>query len=349
MSIRSRSLWSKSQIQHLLLIIVAIFSISACTINNQENEENYEIRDIRPKWSPQGDLIAFSSIRSGNDDIWVVNTTQSIINLTRDSQFLDYAASWFPYHNAIAFVSNRHGNNDIWYMNIDTTTLNNLTEDYDGDDLSPIVSPSGEFIAFLSDRNNTIDLWLMRENGSNPQNLTHTTDYFAYPAVTWSRDSKKLTFSTSNILWIIEIDEDGRLINTNKFALEINFTHLAISPDGKSVALQVRRANTKWTIMIFDLMSEQLTDLFSAEETAIFPAWSPDGSKIAYNGGNGSIWYIELNTLVKTNLNRSTVKGTSPVWSPDGNKIAFESRQNLSSIWTVDINSFELVDLTGEE
>jgi len=58
------------------------------------------------------------------------------------------------------------------------------------------------------------------------------------------------------------------------------------------------------------------------------PAWSPDGSKIAFSSGV-SIWEVfvmNADGTGRTNLsNNAAAIDSGPVWSPDGSKIAFNS------------------------
>src|SRR5262245_56273202 len=53
------------------------------------------------------------------------------------------------------------------------------------------------------------------------------------------------------------------------------------------------------------------------------PAWSPDGSKIAFVGSSDDGLFV-LN-LVDWSLAHITTDGASPAWAPDGLKIAFSS------------------------
>jgi Tol biopolymer transport system component len=61
-----------------------------------------------------------------------------------------------------------------------------------------------------------------------------------------------------------------------------------------------------------------------------FPAWSPDGSKIAFESqrdGNYEIYTMNADGSGLTRLTYTSWSERFLVWSPDGTKIAFESRQ----------------------
>ena len=56
------------------------------------------------------------------------------------------------------------------------------------------------------------------------------------------------------------------------------------------------------------------------------PAWSPDGSRLAYaadRDGNSDIWLMDLDGGNQVNLTQDEAKDHSPAWSPDGSKLVF--------------------------
>ena len=80
-----------------------------------------------PSMSPDGSVIIFSSPRSGNGDIYQVNSDgSSPIRLTSDPSF-ETDPIFSPDGSSIAFARETNGCRHIWLMNRDGTNLKQLT------------------------------------------------------------------------------------------------------------------------------------------------------------------------------------------------------------------------------
>jgi hypothetical protein len=84
------------------------------------------------------------------------------------------------------------------------------------------------------------------------------------------------------------------------------------------------------------------------------PAWSADGSRIAFvskRGGYYNVWVMNADGSGQTNLTRQrTEDAEDPTWSPDGTRIAFTARTpglSNSEIFTMKADGSNLVQLTN--
>jgi serine/threonine protein kinase len=128
-----------------------------------------------------------------------------------------------------------------------------------------------------------------------------------------------------------------------------------LSPDGQLLAF-VHRAGGKASILAQRSGSRKpsnLTPDCDRENSA--PAFSPDGSLIAYSSqcGEGGLFVMGA---TGENVRRLTNFGGNPAWSPDGREIVYSTepvqrpygRQGTSEIWAVDAGSGKTRRLLGD-
>ena len=134
------------------------------------------------------------------------------------------------------------------------------------------------------------------------------------------------------------------------------------------IAYASDRSNSNYDLYVTDPMANlgsrlQLTDTSDLNERS--PAWSPDGTQIAFHGyvgdiNNGSDVYImDANGENVQNLTNSPDEDDLyPAWSPDGTKIAFHSNRRTSDsdddlrdfeIYIYDLLTGEITQLTNNE
>jgi Tol biopolymer transport system component len=111
---------------------------------------------------------------------------------------------------------------------------------------------------------------------------------------------------------------------------------VAISPDGKLIAIDVRHENTSfiYTVSVDTGAAIRLTNAKAGEEAS--PAFSPDGKLIAYSFSPGP---VEQSQIIIVNVDGSDprqwspagVADLSPVFSPDGKTIVFSRAEFYGS------------------
>lgn len=131
-------------------------------------------QDETPKWSPDGNQIVWSSNRTGNYDIFVMDANgANKTNLTNDPKD-DKNPVWQPMLGEnIVFSSDRDGDSEIYVMDADGGNVTKLTDNVFVWDGHPTWSPDGEKIAFSTNRDRNNEIYVMGADGSNPTNLTN--------------------------------------------------------------------------------------------------------------------------------------------------------------------------------
>jgi len=144
--------------------------------------------DWQPTWSPDGNRLAFMSLRDGDREIYVVNADGSGLRRISNNPWQDKHPSWSPTGDKIAFISNRSGRWQVWVMNADGSQQTRLTNN-DFDNFRPVWSPDGRQIAYGVWTGVRNEVWVMDADGSNPHLVTANAVYkqeFAGYGLAWS-------------------------------------------------------------------------------------------------------------------------------------------------------------------
>jgi TolB protein len=82
------------------------------------------------------------------------------------------------------------------------------------------------------------------------------------------------------------------------------------------------------------------------------PAWSPDGSQIAfesYRDGNSEIYVMDANGSNPVRLTDDPAWDRDPAWSPDGSRIVFQSARDCNGeIYVMNADGSNPVRLTRD-
>jgi Tol biopolymer transport system component len=103
------------------------------------------------------------------------------------------------------------------------------------------------------------------------------------------------------------------------------------SPDGGRIVFS-RLGQGDWDLHVMNKDASGVTQLtFDTENWDAAPAWSPDGSQIAFAGGAepGQIFVIGVDGSGRTQLTAPDEGSNSPSWSPDGSMIAYSHSTSL--------------------
>jgi Tol biopolymer transport system component len=274
-----------------------------------------EFENVAPDLSPDGMQIAFSSNRNGSLDIFVMDADGGDPRKIIDSGLDDYSPDWSPDGSQIAFFAADWPSirQDIFTVNADGSNLLNLTNTPRVVDEEPHWSPDGSKIIFQSDRDEDFDIYAMNPDGGQPRNLTanHSRDYVPD---WWMPTSAPVPASQASpkIAFVSVRDGNGEIYLMN--------------PDGSNP--QRLTHNSTWDGM---------------------PAWSPDGTQIAYYSYlSERSWVIKVMNADGSDPRQLTEGGScdgAPFWFPDGSRIAF----SVDADCTAEHRQTAIVDLDGME
>lgn len=206
----------------------------------------------------------------------------------------------------------------IYVMNDDGSNIRRITEpvlrvynDY------PAFSPDGSRIAFITfDMNNLQHtLYTADIDGSHLQTIISGPAFLAEPA--WSPDGSKIAFARGH---------DNTL-------------------EGYAMKLTCRPE-----IYVVDVFSHKYTSL-TLGEGGTDPAWSPDGTRIAFNSfrdGNNEIYTMSSDGGDVQRLTYTDWAEAEPAWSPDGKQIAYAAHLRQAEVGCGFIPMGRLPNTQGE-
>jgi TolB protein len=265
--------------------------------------------------SGSGGVIAFTSERDGDAEIYVMNADGSDQRrLTFDPAY-DAWPTWSPDGSQIAFTSDRGGSPGIYLMDADGGNVRPVTDDDGADSFWPEWSPDGSQIAFPSRRHGNLELCLLDVDSGLLQQLTDTPGHEDFPA--WSPDGSQILFSR------IEGDEGTYLMDaqggTERQLLDYPILEPAWSPDGAHIVFGSDHEGFRG-LYLMDADGANVVRLSSTRAGENCPTWSPDGSRIAFaswRDGDGEIYLMDPDgsDLVKLTDNRS--HDEFPAWRPE--------------------------------
>jgi serine/threonine protein kinase/Tol biopolymer transport system component len=317
-----------------------------------------------PSWSPDGRLIAYSSDRAGNFDIWVQQADGSNpVQVTKNPAH-DWQPDWSPDGRQIVFRSER-GRGGLFLV----PALGGPERQIAPFGYRPRWSPDGSQVLFYSAPVlpgvvESPKLFVVALDGSQPREVLK--DFFIR-AVAWHPDGRRVSFrgrrldspSVSLGFWTASLDGGAAIRSEQSPAVERQFkeAELAVSnftwaPAGNALYLEAASKGVQnlWRIGVdprtlrFISGPERLTTGPGADAGI---ALSADGKKLAFTvrTENTGVWVLPMDALqgrVQGEGRPETPAGVQAVageFSPDGKKLAFIGQQGRK--WELRIRSLE--------
>jgi len=208
---------------------------------------------------------------------------------------------------------------------------------------APRFSPDGRWLAYLAGRGAAQQLFVVPLSGGDARQLTFAPRAVTQPA--WSPDSALLACVTRDGGPAVPAEDDPVAKNAGRVV-----RHLREAFDGTGWLDGTAR------LVVLDL--EGAARFVSDEHAdAEAPAWSPDGSEIAYisdrepgardRAYRGDVWVVPADGSGDARkLTASSGPVSHPSWSPDGQAIAYLGNDAGDSMWAAP-TEVRVVDAAG--
>jgi Tol biopolymer transport system component len=292
--------------------------------------------DSQPDWSPDGRTIVFWG--AGRGGLWTVPAHGGSPQKIKAEAEEIRSPAWSPDGRWIACI----WRGCIVVMGSDGGSVRQITKG--PADQAPSWSPDGQQLFFLSPKAGERQVWSVPVEGGNPIQLTDEQDLAGY-APQWIPRKNLLSYIAGGKIRTLDTKSGAR--GTIPFSAKMtivrkNYKRISLelpapgqrrpvrgilgpvpSPDGQLIAfsalgdLWLRHADGK---------AEQLT---SGSENDADPAWSPNGSQLAYvsnRSGDYQLWALDLAGRARRQVTTAAGEATTPIWEPSGQNIIFVQR-----------------------
>jgi dipeptidyl aminopeptidase/acylaminoacyl peptidase len=295
-----------------------------------------------------GGVIVFSSNRDGNEEIYVMNADGSGQQRLTNNPAYDHLPNWSPDGERIVFTADRDADFETYVMDADGGNPRSL-----GGGGWSIWSTDGSQIAFMVSSDGDSEIFVMpapqdgASVGGDPRRLTSNDSHDWEPA--WSPDGSQIAFVSDRDgnaeIYIMDADgSDQRRLTDN----QTDEWHPAWSPDGAQIAFMSDRndpdpigcrPDCNYDLFVLTLGEslqgpdsgwQQVTDHVASDH---HPAWSPDGSRLAFyssRDGDAEIYTLSVADSLLAGrgsdirqLTNNEFDDSSPAWRPDQTRPTF--------------------------
>jgi Tol biopolymer transport system component len=313
--------------------------------------------DREPAWSHDGTRVAFSSDRGnplGSDyNIWTLEMRSGELRQLTRNPADDYMPTWSPDDKEIAFASTRDDGQSAWTVNVADGTERKAASAAGRVD-APSWGGGGQIVYHVTTGVGR------GGSGGGPESsryeiggtaITGSENVFAFRAA-WANAKEFYYVSDGKIR---KRSVEGGAAQTVEFSATMQVTraaatytrrkrdftsiaprqvlgvvHPVLSPDGKQIAFAALG-----DIYVMPVGGKPV-NLTRDAALDTEPAWSPDGTQLAYSSDKDSehlqLWIRDMKSGHSRRLTDLTTQPQGAAWSPDGRRIAFF---NVDGMWRV--------------
>ena len=228
--------------------------------------------NLSPRWSPDGNRIAYTSYRDNNPDLFLLDLRSGRRTVISKTPGLNATPAWSPDGDWLVLAKSAGGGTNLHLMRADGSGQRQLTFG-SGIAISASFAPNGKQIVFTSDQGGSPQIYVMDVTGSNLQRLTFRGNYSVSPR--WSPRGDKIAYVSRDggamDIWLMDPNgnnqqrvTDGRAKNEEP----------SWAPGGRHLVLTSSRDGRR-NIYRIAADGSDLTRLTNNGRDNYLPDWSP--------------------------------------------------------------------------
>lgn len=278
---------------------------------------------VEPTWSPDGSLIAYTSNREGNFDIWVQSVDGgNLVQVTKDPAH-DWQPHWSPKENQLVFRSERDGGGLFVVPSLGGHARKVASFGY-----RPRWSPDGSLVLFYSAHllgtTEPPKAYTVALDGNPPREILaeyHVGQWYEGASVVWHPDGRRVSF------WGFPHEGGGKM---GLWTVPIE--------GGTPVRLQWHKETSAVHVRLGDF------------------TWAPSGDALYFEGVSqdiANLWKVKVDPEAfrmlagKERLTVGPGKDTDMALSPDGKRLACVTRTEIIRLWSLPFDATS-GQITGE-
>ena len=287
-----------------------------------------------PRWSPNGELIAFLKRNDVGsrywraNELWIMDRKAEQARKLYTGQFYNPYISWSLDSRLLAFEVDEEGERYIYTVDWQFGQIKQLVR---GE--GPAWSPTSNRLVFRRLEKGMDVIYRINSDGSDLRAIARVPverpqrTYTYLPAPSWAPDGTRIAFGVNHSKYVgirIQDIEGERLKEIQTQHQQVH--QLNWSADGAQLAYVLSGSNRPGQRIDKQLhISETVPALTQSQILKhTSPAWSPTGKQLAYleredcEGIRWKVWVYDLESGKRFPIARTAMKLTSVVWTPDG-------------------------------
>jgi len=228
--------------------------------------------NLFPRWSPNGNLLAYTSFKTGVPAIYLRNLGDGSERLLVKFGNSKSPGSFAPGGDALYASVSVGGNSEIYRVRLNGSNAEKVVAGW-GIQVSPSVSPDGKRIAFVSNKSGSPQVYIRDLAGGADKRVSHAGGYSTSPS--WSPAGDRIAFTSQEggkfSIYTVKADgSDQQLLAS----ADGDCTDPSFSPDGRYVVYTFQKKGYS-ELKIISTDGRWGKSLFSGLSGVGSPAWSP--------------------------------------------------------------------------